>query len=110
MANRTCTHGSAAPVEILENLHISQAGIRNRVLIWRHKCCECAFVRGEALGRIQAVVPGGNAECKRTGLRAPLDLLEALPISQAGGDISRHKCVICALHAGFEQGRQAAAH
>jgi hypothetical protein len=103
MANRICNHGSAAPAEVLRDLHASQAGQRDGVEIWRHKCCNCAFARGEELGRTVEQPPGGNAECKRTGRRAPIDLMDALPKAQAG--LGRHTCAICAFHEGFAKGR-----
>jgi len=99
----TCNHGSAAPDQIISELHESQAGQRDGVEIWRHKCCYCAFVRGQELGRTQSIAPGGNAECEVTGLRAPFDLMDSLPKSQAGA--GRHQCAICALHRGFERAR-----
>jgi hypothetical protein len=103
----TCQHGSTAPDDTLRAIHESQAGIRDGVLVWRHRCCECAFVRGEALARNQDRLYG-DALCKTSGLRAPSDLLETLPISQAGGDVSRHKCALCSLHEGFNLGRRRA--
>jgi len=102
----TCKHGNTAPDEALAELHESQAGIRDGVYVWRHKCCICAFCRGEALGHVQADPPNGSCECRETSLRAPEDVMEALPKSQAGTDgRGRHQCAICALHAGFRRGR-----
>lgn len=95
----TCKHGSTAPDQIIAALHESQAGQRAGVEIWRHKCCDCAFARGEELGRMQTFPPGGNAECKVTGRRVPFDLMDSLPKSQAGS--GRHQCAICAFHEGF---------
>lgn len=43
--------------------------------------------------------------CKH-GHQAPRDLLDALPVSQAG--TGRHKCVQCAYEAGVEEGRRQA--
>jgi hypothetical protein len=37
------------------------------------------------------------------GKRAPKDVIDALPESQAGK--GRHKCAVCAYHAGFELAR-----
>jgi hypothetical protein len=99
----TCKHESFAPDGVIVALHESQAGQRDGVEIWRHKCCYCAYAKGEELGRIQTDTPGGNAECKETRLRAPFDLMESLPKAQAGN--ARHQCAICAFHAGFEAGR-----
>lgn len=99
----TCKHGRTAPDHILREIHESQAGIRGGALVWRHKCCVCAFARGEELARTQAQAPSGTCECKTTRLRAPEDVLRALPISQAGSSgLGRHQCVICALHEGFK--------
>lgn len=39
--------------------------------------------------------------CKHDN-KAPVDLLESLPPSQAG--LGRHKCAVCAYDAGFEAG------
>jgi len=95
----TCEHGNTAPDRTLAGLHESQAGPG----IQRHKCTECAYERGYQFGLQHAVAPGGNAECKQEGRRAPKDVIEGLPSSQAGP--GRHKCAICAYHEGFQQGR-----
>jgi hypothetical protein len=99
----TCKHESYAPDSIIGGLHDSQAGQRDGVEIWRHKCCYCAYAKGEEMGRVQAATPGGNAECKKTGLRAPFELMDSLPKAQAGK--GRHHCTICAFHAGYEVAR-----
>jgi len=104
-----CTHGSTAPEPIIAALHESQAGQRDGVEIWRHKCCFCAFARGVELGRTQSTPLGGNAECRVTGRRAPIEAMDALPQSQAGA--GRHQCAICAYHEGFNAARaQAVGH
>lgn len=95
-----CKHDKSAPDQILDSLHESQEGIQ------RHKCSECAFDAGYQLGRQQAVDPIGNAECTYTRKRAPEDVIDALPESQAGK--GRHKCAVCAFHAGFDSARAAA--
>ena len=98
----TCNHGFTAPDQILENLHDNQAGLQ------RHKCTECAFELGYQIGRKSSTLPEGNEECQ-VGKRAPHDAMNGLPDSQAGP--GRHKCCVCAYHAGFERGRkQSTAH
>jgi len=107
----TCKHGSTAPDHALAEIHESQAGIRDGVLIWRHKCCVCAFAWGEALARTQIEAPNGNCECKETGQRAQEEAMEELPISQAGSEgRGRHQCAICAFHAGFANARSQGLH
>ncbi len=98
-----CIHGSEAPDPVIIEIHESQAGQREGVEIWRHKCCYCSFAQGEALGRVQAIAPGGNAVCRVTGQRADWNVMDALPPSQAGA--GRHHCAICAFHEGFKRGR-----
>lgn len=93
----TCKHGHTAPDQTLEALHIAQEGVQ------RHKCVECAYDAGYQYGREHAVTPGGNAECTYTDRRAPKEVIDALPESQAG--VGRHKCAVCAHHGGFEQAR-----
>jgi hypothetical protein len=90
----SCKHGSNAPDRVLDKLHEGQEGPQ------RHKCTECAFVAGYKYGRRHADAPSGNAECTYRGKRAPKDIIEGLPESQAGK--GRHKCAVCAYHAGFE--------
>jgi len=92
-----CKHGSAAPEHILDGLHEGQEGPQ------RHKCTECAFEAGYQYGRKHSGTPVGNAECTYTGKRAPKDVIDTLPESQAGK--GRHKCAVCAYHAGFELAR-----
>src|SRR5258708_27048099 len=92
-----CKHGSNAPGHALNRLHEGQEGPQ------RHKCTECAFEAGYRYGRKHPAAPAGNAECTYTGKRAPKDTIGALPESQAGK--GRHKCAVCAYHAGFELAR-----
>jgi hypothetical protein len=98
MANEICNHGHSAPVGTLENLHHSQAGGG------RHKCVVCAFDAGRRWGRRNRSLPDGRSEECQAGLRAAPEMLEALPHSQAGR--GRHKCAICAYHAGFQAARK----
>lgn len=94
----TCKHGSTAPGHVLNRLHEGQEGPQ------RHKCTECAFEAGYKYGRKHSGVPVGNAECTYTGKRTPKDTIDTLPESQAG--MGRHKCAVCAYHAGFAQARR----
>ena len=93
-----CQHGNFAPVEKLNILPISQAGIE------RHKCVICAYQGGLRMG-IQSThlngVPEFPIRCKH-GKTAPEYLLLGLPESQAGK--GRHKCATCAFHDGFKFG------
>src|SRR5579884_1096056 len=99
----TCNHGSTAPDEVLNELHESQAGMRNGVEITRHKCCECAYARGYEFAKRHPIEPSGSARCKRTGRSAPETQFLDTPISQ--GRAGRHKCAICAFHEGYKQAR-----
>jgi len=93
----TCKHGRTAPDHTLNRLHEGQEGPQ------RHKCTECAFEAGYQYGRRHSGTPAGDAECTYTGKRAPKDAIDTLPESQAGK--GRHKCAVCAYHAGFELAR-----
>jgi Domain of unknown function (DUF3883) len=90
----TCKHGSTAPSRILNRLHQGQEGPQ------RHKCTECAFEAGYSFGSHHSGAPIGNAECTYTRKRAPKDVIDGLPESQAGK--GRHKCAVCAYHAGIQ--------
>jgi hypothetical protein len=100
MATQSCSHGRLAPREVLENLHDSQSKSG------RHKCTTCAYQEGYQWGREHSTLPGGNEECRETHRRAPQDVIEALPESQAGP--GRHKCCVCAYHEGFNVARASA--
>jgi hypothetical protein len=102
----TCKHGNSAPGGVIARLHESQEGIRHGKYIWRHKCCHCAYARGLNLGSAGSSVPKGEAFCKAKRKSAPLDEMEDLPRAQGGE--GRHRCAICALHAGFMHGRASA--
>jgi len=95
-----CKHGAVAPDSILDQIHEAQEGPQ------RHKCTECAFEAGYTYGRQNSAAPNGNAECTYTSRRAPKDLIDALPESQAGK--GRHKCAVCAFHSGFDAARSQA--
>lgn len=94
----TCNHNHSAPDQILRELHESQAGSG----LQRHKCTECAYEAGYQRGKSNASA-GGAAVCATTGNSAPQEVMEGLPLSQAGP--GRHKCAICAYQEGFETGR-----
>ena len=90
-----CAHGRQAPVELIERLHDSQAGIG------RHKCPVCAYEIGTA-----AIATDGAArdrgleiESCACGASAPGFILAALPDYQ--GDPGRHKCPVCAYQQGL---------
>src|SRR6266851_1600740 len=100
MINEACSHGREAPALILKDLHDSQAGE------YRHKCCVCAYHEGYRLGLTQARQPAGVMEECHAGLHLAKAIIDQLPESQAGE--GRHKCAICAFHAGSEAARQQA--
>lgn len=89
---RSCGHGSEAPVAVLEDLPVSQAGTG------RHKCVICAFQRGH-----EGAGSGAHEQCDH-GQSAPVEVLRALPESQAGLGLTRHRCAVCAYAAGAESG------
>jgi hypothetical protein len=93
----TCKHNRHAPDSALDSLHENQEGPH------RHKCPECAYQAGFEYGRHNAGMPAGNAECTYKSKRAPKDVMDALPESQAGK--GRHKCAVCAYIAGYEAAR-----
>lgn len=92
-----CKHGHTAPDSILAEIHEGQEGPQ------RHKCTECAYDAGYQYGSQNSGAPTGNAECTYTQRRAPKDVIDALPESQAG--TGRHKCAVCAYHEGFNAAR-----
>jgi hypothetical protein len=93
-----CNHGNFAPVDKLDLLPVSQAGIE------RHKCVICAYQGGFRIG-IQRIftndIPTFPIRCKH-GKTAPEYLILELPESQAG--TGRHKCAICAFQDGLIDG------
>lgn len=89
----SCGHGNDAPALVLTNLPESQAGTA------RHKCATCAYSRGRADALSGATVSGGIETCQH-GNTAPIEVLAALPDSQAGSGIQRHKCCVCAYREG----------
>jgi hypothetical protein len=96
-----CQHGNFAPIENLEILPVSQAGIE------RHKCVICAYQGGFRIGiqrEFTSDIPIFQISCKH-GKTAPEYLLRGLPESQAG--TGRHKCAICAFYDGLLAGIEA---
>jgi hypothetical protein len=96
----TCKHNQTAPTHTMTNLHESQ-----KPRTGRHKCAVCAYEAGYQYGLNNSIAPGGESECPDSGLRAPT---EDLPISQEGEGVQRHKCCVCAYHAGYQAARAAA--
>ncbi len=94
-----CDHGKSAPVELLQSLHDSQAGVG------RHKCVICAYQAGLMRGREHATLQNEPTETCAHGSHATANVLAELPTSQAGE--GRHKCAVCAYAYGFAEGRRA---
>lgn len=95
-----CNHGNEAPVEALENLPISQAGPE------RHKCGICAYAAGLAAGAQPPALDRLILQfrsCNHDN-RAPSELIEQLPDSQAGS--ARHKCAVCSFQIGSSAARE----
>ena len=86
----SCAHGHAAPDEVIARLPICQGQ-------GRHLCAVCAYAQGveAALGKNFA---GPMRECRPGHAGAPADMLDALPVSQAGPQ--RHRCVFLAFQEG----------
>jgi hypothetical protein len=78
----------------LSTLPESQAGSS------RHKCAACAYEGGSRDALLGAEYPEGtpHASCEH-GNRAPIAILDNLPVSQAGA--GRHRCCVCAYARGF---------
>ena len=92
-----CVHGQSAPALVIEGLHDSQAGHGTG----RHTCPVCAYAEGKKAGEARNPVPGGQIRECQVGNSAPLSVLINLPDNQGGK--GRHKCVICAYHAGLAE-------
>lgn len=103
MNNETCIHGGISPVNLLKNLHHSQARSG------RHRCPTCAYEQGFILGsskRWNSYLEYSKSisdaeECKK-GSIAPSLILKNLGENQGG--TGRHKCTNCAFKEGFEVG------
>ena len=89
-----CAHARQAPVELIERLHESQAGVG------RHKCPVCAYALGGVAINADTTARhrGLEIESCAHGASAPAFVLAALPEYQGGP--GRHKCTVCA----YEQG------
>jgi hypothetical protein len=98
MAKPHCRHKHSAPRAALQGLHEAQ-----RPTSGRHRCAGVAYDMGFEWGMRHSHLEGlDSAECQK-GLRAPISMIEALPVCQGGP--GRHKCVVCAYHRGFEDAR-----
>lgn len=101
--NETCIHGGVSPVNLLSELHHSQAGSG------RHKCPTCAYEQGFNLGSNGQWKNYSEfcesdivmEECQE-GSFAPSNILINLGENQGG--TGRHKCTNCAFKSGFEVG------
>lgn len=90
-----CAHGYTAPDEVVDRLSDCQAGEG------RHKCAVCAYHHGVEAGAGKRFA-GPSQECDQGHAAAPLDMLRALPHSQAGPH--RHRCAYEAFAVGKEIG------
>jgi hypothetical protein len=103
MNNETCIHGGVSPVNLLKELHHSQAGSG------RHRCPTCAFEQGFILGSSKQwmsysnyCLSLNNKEVCINGSIAPANILKDLGENQGG--TGRHKCTNCAFKDGFQVG------
>ena len=94
-----CAHGYFAPNDTIEALPICQAGYG------RHRCPVCAYNHGLAVGRGEVAYEGPSQTCAKRHASAPVEMLRALPISQAR--LQRHRCSYLAYQRGKEAGQQA---
>lgn len=93
MNTEACAHHHEAPTTALDALHESQAGVH------RHKCCVCAYHEGRRLGALSGPQPRGKKERCHEARTLSIEIINSLPESQGG--TGRHRCAICAFHAGF---------
>lgn len=103
MNNETCIHGGVSPINLLKELHHSQAGSG------RHRCPTCAFEQGFILGSSKQwlsysdyCLSLNNKEECINGSIAPSNILKNLGENQGG--TGRHKCTNCAFKDGFQVG------
>ena len=102
-----CQHSTFAPAHVLTHLkEVVHGGIDAEFGAGRQKCAALAYEQGFAIGQSGQPLPHGNDECPVTGLRAPVDMLDALPRCQAAE--GRHVCCVCAYHTGFHDATAAA--
>lgn len=101
--NETCIHGGVSPVNLLKELHHSQAGGG------RHRCPTCAYEQGfnfGSNGQWRSYSEFCESEIAlekcQTGSFAPVNILINLGENQGG--TGRHKCTNCAFKLGFEVG------
>lgn len=103
MNNETCIHGGVSPINLLKDLHHSQAGSG------RHRCPTCAYEQGFILGSSKQWITysdyclslNNKEECIN-GSIAPSNILKRLGENQGG--TGRHKCTNCAFKDGFQVG------
>jgi hypothetical protein len=103
MNNETCIHGGITPVNLLKNLHDSQAGSG------RHRCPSCAYEEGFNLGSSKqwasydayCTTITDPEKCTNSST-APSSILSMLGDNQGGS--GRHKCTNCAFKEGFNSG------
>lgn len=88
----TCDHGNSAPLEVVTTLAEYQGGVG------RHKCVICAYQAGVNDANRGEQVAADMETCLH-GKSAPFSTISGLQESQAGA--GRHKCAVCAYHAGF---------
>lgn len=93
-----CKHGSRGLSDALKTLPESQAGVG------RHKCATCAYHAGAVHQRDDPGSYTEEIESCMHGNTAPQWIIASLPPSQAGP--GRHKCVVCAYHAGLSSPRE----
>lgn len=101
--NETCIHGGVSPINLLKELHHSQAGSG------RHRCPTCAYEQGFILGSSKQWISysdyclslNNKEECIN-GSIAPSNILKSLGGNQGG--TGRHKCTNCAFKDGFQVG------
>lgn len=101
--NETCIHGGISPINLLKELHHSQAGSG------RHRCPTCAYEQGFILGSSKqwlsysdyCLTLNNKEECVN-GSIAPAHILSKLGGNQGG--TGRHKCTNCAFKDGFQVG------
>jgi len=103
MNNETCIHGGISPVNLLKELHLSQAGSG------RHSCPICAYEQGFLLGSLKQwktydeyCLSVEDKEKCQIGSIAPTFILKNLGDNQGGS--GRHKCTNCAFKEGFQVG------
>lgn len=96
----SCQHSTFASAQALTHLkEVVHGGIDAEFGAGRQKCAALSYEQGYNIGQSGQPLPEGNDECPVTGLRAPVEMLNALPGCQAAE--GRHVCCVCAYHAGY---------